>query len=625
MSKNHKRSKRLKSEKAKVKLKAKVSVSQLPKGLNVTNTSFKVKKILIREQLKHRDETQVLSSRKLSIDDLLMRFRHHNSTVREDALRQLKDILLRNPPKSLHSRINSLLHSIAALSLDKEKDIRTSCFHTLNFILGLISKEQLTPLCEILISYLSCAMTHIDPRVKEDSLLFLDVLVQNCSSALAKDCQKILPNFLGMICNLRNEIRPGARLTTSLNSKSTDVKWRIKVLKRLANMFVSILNYRKLCRDAQSNVPLIVRTKRYTRYIPIYSDDVPRFCQVNLDEDVSLMCNRTKEILPIEEFVEYVGLLMPLMSDIWLEVCPDEKVENYTEITISSEAAALLKSIVIIIQSIMEYIDTLDRDDRSVRLVKNRFKDTFHNAYMKNFLSRFPYGKVKALISETSERLIRKRQKDFSQMELAEECLEQNLGLCQIHVWFTSLFSFNEQFPKSVETYCVSIVKYLNDNIKNLCDSSALPQLTKLVRTLFLKASPVWYTNCISLSHTLTLIIEMSSRLPKKELQSHLYLIIGDIMLESDLNELHREKVFESFVKNLPSLLLRPSIDDVIIRMIGQIVLRFKEWIWEELVNKHKFIIENAKKIDIVGSHDDKQSRLMICNLFYLVDSHIYY
>lgn len=67
MAKNHKRSKRLKSEKAKIKLKTEKSINQLPKGLNVTDTSFKIKKILIREQLQHRDETEVLSTRKLNI------------------------------------------------------------------------------------------------------------------------------------------------------------------------------------------------------------------------------------------------------------------------------------------------------------------------------------------------------------------------------------------------------------------------------------------------------------------------------------------------------------------------------------------------------------------------------
>lgn len=116
-----------------------------------------------------------------------------------------------------------------------------------------------------------------------------------------------------------------------------------------------------------------------------------------------------------------------------------------------------------------------------------------------------------------------------------------------------------------------------------------------------------------------------------------------------------REKVFESFLTILPNLLLGPCIDDVVIRMIARIVLRFKEWIREDLVAKHESIIgkesrtssikgeesyivtafvvrinalffsENAKRIDIIGSHDDKRSRLMICNLFYFVDSQIYY
>ncbi|XP_071570479.1 testis-expressed protein 10 homolog [Temnothorax nylanderi] len=620
MSKGHKRSKRLKSEKSKIKLKTKRSVNSLPKGLNITDTSFKVKKILIREQLKQRSETEVLSSRKLNIDDLLTRFRHHNSTVREDALRQLKDILLRNSPKTLHSQLNSLLRGIAALSLDKERNVRTSSFHALDFILGRISNRQLTPLREIVISYLSCAMTHIDPRVKEDSLLFLDVLVKNCDGVLARDSHKILPNFLSMICRLHNQVRPGARLTTTLNSKSTDVKWRIKVLERLANMFISIINYRKICINARSNVLPIARATRYTRYIPVYSDSVTRVCEINLDKDVSSIGSSVKETLPVEEFVKYVDLLMPLMSDIWLEVCPDEKVESYTEITISSEAAALLSSIVVIIQSIVEYIDTLDCNDYDVNRMRHWFKDTFHDAYMKNFLSRFPYGKVKPFVNES-----RKHQEDFSRADCMGGCLEQNLGFCQIHVWFTSLFS-NEQFPKSTKTYCVSVMKYLNGAIENWCDSAAsLSQLIKLLRTLFLQAGPVWYTNCISLSHTLRLIIEASTRLPKKELQSHLYLIIGDVMLESNLNELHREKAFENFVTILPNLLLRSSIDDVVIRMIGQIVLRFKEYIRKELIAKHKSIIENAKKIDIVGSQDDKRSRLMICNLFYFVDSQIYY
>lgn len=70
MGKGHRHLKNLKAERAKVKLKATKS-KQLPKGLNVTNPTFKVKKIVIREQLKQRDNTEILSKRKLNVKVIL--------------------------------------------------------------------------------------------------------------------------------------------------------------------------------------------------------------------------------------------------------------------------------------------------------------------------------------------------------------------------------------------------------------------------------------------------------------------------------------------------------------------------------------------------------------------------
>lgn len=65
MAKGHKHLKKLKSEKAKVKLKG--SAKFLPKGTNVTDTNFKVKQIVVREQLKAVNDTELLSKRKLNV------------------------------------------------------------------------------------------------------------------------------------------------------------------------------------------------------------------------------------------------------------------------------------------------------------------------------------------------------------------------------------------------------------------------------------------------------------------------------------------------------------------------------------------------------------------------------
>ena len=60
-------------------------------------------------------------------------------------------------------------------------------------------------------------------------------------------------------------------------------------------------------------MPPFVKTKKY---IPVYNDSATQFYEINLDEDMILIDNHEKETLLIEEFVKYVNLLMPLMSDI---------------------------------------------------------------------------------------------------------------------------------------------------------------------------------------------------------------------------------------------------------------------------------------------------------------------
>lgn len=66
MGKNHRHSKKLKSEKSKVHIKTKTKF--LPKGQNVTKTAFKIRPIVLQEQLKERQGEGLLSKKKANID-----------------------------------------------------------------------------------------------------------------------------------------------------------------------------------------------------------------------------------------------------------------------------------------------------------------------------------------------------------------------------------------------------------------------------------------------------------------------------------------------------------------------------------------------------------------------------
>lgn len=108
----------LKSEKAKTKLKAK---KDLPKGTNVTKTNFKVKKIVIKEQLKKRTEKEALSIRKLNVKELITRLNHFNTNTRKDALDGLTE-LISTHPEILEKDLGLIIHGVSPMILNVEKN-----------------------------------------------------------------------------------------------------------------------------------------------------------------------------------------------------------------------------------------------------------------------------------------------------------------------------------------------------------------------------------------------------------------------------------------------------------------------------------------------------------------------
>lgn len=185
----------------------------------------------------------------------------------------------------------------------------------------------------------------------------------------------------------------------------------------------------------------------------------------------------------------------------------------------------------------------------------------------------------------------------------------------------------NEEKEKEKEKKYVTFAFFHTGKLENWSgiNNVVLPVLTKLLRILFLSASKVWYKNDVHLKTPLQSVVNACCNRSNKDMQSQLFSVISDIMLDHTLHELHRECVFQDFISTLPNLLLKDKIDDNTIQIINKIVLRYKDWIKRELIVNHNDIIENAKKIQLIGSGDEKQSRLMICNLFYFLDAQIFY
>lgn len=104
-----------------------------------------------------------------------------------------------------------------------------------------VTEEELAPLFEIVVRYLACAMSHLDPGVREDSLLIIDVLLEQCP-ILTANYRSLLPHFLDMISSQTRSHEQARQLTVDLDSRTTTTVFRIKVLTRLRSMLLAIVH-----------------------------------------------------------------------------------------------------------------------------------------------------------------------------------------------------------------------------------------------------------------------------------------------------------------------------------------------------------------------------------------------
>lgn len=231
----------LKSEKSKVKLKG----NKLKTAQNVTKTEFKVRKIVITEQLRNvvKEGSEGIR-KKHNVNDCITRLSHSTSV---EAISNLKDIILYQKDDFLRN-MELIIKTISNMCLSIEKNDRRESLKMLELVFINSSAENLRPFASILVTYLKCAITHIKSNVQEDSLLLLDILMKYVPDIISNEKDSILMPYLDMISKMKNEKNPERSLTLLMGGKIRSMKWRISVLNRLYT-FLRCINY---CQQEES-------------------------------------------------------------------------------------------------------------------------------------------------------------------------------------------------------------------------------------------------------------------------------------------------------------------------------------------------------------------------------------
>ncbi|XP_047025457.1 testis-expressed protein 10 homolog [Helicoverpa zea] len=578
------RQKFLKSEKSKTKLKAKNK--ELPRGTNVTKTNFKVKKIVIREQLKKHGETEALSTRKLNIKELLSRLNHFNTHSRTDALNGLKE-LIESHPEVLEHNLGELVHGITPLVLNIEKVVRHESLKVLHVLLSKAKIERIDPFFDIMCTYLRSAMTHIDGRIQEDSLLFLDTLLLCTPTKVAEDFHKIIPNFLDMISKLRVDSKPGRTLTVNLGSQITTVKWRVKVLHRLKDYLHEFIKYNNI---ENSNGPVVENTKMFN------PNELTYFSLINpiYIQNCQLSCFSSKNLqdsVPVDEvgkFKEYTDTLMPLLFETWLEVCPAANSEKNIETVITEDAASLLKHTLEVISLIWMLVKHFNMKSPTSN-IQNTFSQKFRQPYLQHFVKAFPY--VTNL--RTKNRNVGNTQ--FDNVITDPKLVAQNLEICQLFIVLNPNINI-----KSQNKDMMSVLNYIEKTFNKNSDAEINDVIIKILHTIFSNEVNNWTRNISAMDALFRKIVwsYFNKDIPGSFWQK-IFSLLCKIALNDKLQHFHESDAFVAWLSHLPDILLEETVTVQTIDIIHKFAVRSNVVFNKVVRPKLLEIIQNLPKLVI--------------------------
>lgn len=591
----------LKSEKAKTKLKSK---KELPKGTNVTKINFKVKKIILKEQLKKYGEDEILSSRKLNLNDLLSRLNHYNVNSRMEALNGIKELISSNTDV-LEKNLLQLIHGVTPLIMNIEKKVRQESLKLMHLILSNTLVKKVEPFFDILSTYLRSAMTHIDSRIQEDSLLFLDILLLCTGEKMAQYFHKIIPNFLDMISKLRVDVKPGRQLTVNLNSEITSIKWRVNVLHRLQQFLHKYVELNKPVNKIESldNVTYFYDKNKFNQF-PLFN---PKCITIG-NKYFSSNTSNSQALNEIEICVKFIETLLPLLFETWLEVCPNLNKDNSMETVIMEDAAILLKHILQIVNLMWLLVDQLETKHPSSNIT-TIFCNKCKHPFSQHILSSFPYitnvrSKKNKLLPYISV---------FEDSIANSKLTEENLTICYLFIILNPRINATAQ-GKKID----AVIKYIENSLNKNTDDNCNELISKILNTVFSHNLTIWNRNSTILKPLFNKII-LNATNKSQEFNQNMFDLLCKIALNDKLAHFYTNELYVNWTKDLPKILLQESVTVKSLGMLREFAVRNNKVFNNSVKPILKDIINNLPKIKVIEPSVKSQGYSLLFSLLYWV------
>uniref|UniRef100_A0A3Q0S9Q1 Testis expressed 10 n=1 Tax=Amphilophus citrinellus TaxID=61819 RepID=A0A3Q0S9Q1_AMPCI len=539
------------------KVKLKVGKKK-PRADNATNTNFRSKGIFLPEQLK-RDTSGPTTHRQLGINDLLSQLHHYNANVKHSALLGLKE-LLSISPSLLEQHLSRLLSEVAAVLTDKDHNVRVAATRVLRFIAQCVPAERVAPFFPLLSAHLSCAMTHIEAGIQEDSMNVLDVFLEHYPALLAARPAVLLTNFLEMISHRQNS--GGAKKAQDSKTRTwalsinpdravTSQQWRLSVLLRLGRFLQAVVEERPM-EESDMSVPNegVFGSSGEGRLTPLHlswEELMYGKIGVKLYEHSGAKPTQrsTFKLRPeqdpgaavsegldtAETIQRFAATLVPLLLEVWVEASTNDGPWNNTEGAhlLTPDAMSVMFQVLSILQLLRKLAPQRENQDA----LDAWFRKEYLGDFKQHFIRNFPYGTRDT--PKHKKKVDLKRSKQMATLPgLTVDPLALNITLCQVMVslsqkqgvgreadgdWLTSLRTFVRDTLGSGVKLSYRQLQMLLGTVWKM----VLTQRSKTVTEDLLAAVYIYYKQRNLPLQTRSLLLSFYSRLYLQE-QEHAHL-----------------------------------------------------------------------------------------------------
>ena len=188
---------------------------------NETSTTIKSKALSITKQSVAVDRSgQEVSSRGLTLAEILSHSTHYAPNMRKECLAGVKDFFTLHP-RLIDAKVGAVLDKVAHLVTDQDVAVRKELRSLVALFLGEASQSCLAPFLGMYLVHVCGGLSHIQEHVRASALQLLDDVVPAYSAIVARFAPRLLPTFIQLLSN--GETLP---LTLGKDEKSQGVKER---------------------------------------------------------------------------------------------------------------------------------------------------------------------------------------------------------------------------------------------------------------------------------------------------------------------------------------------------------------------------------------------------------------